>query len=91
MEVVAHQAKSQYFGKIELGEPFDQLQQMILFHRTYGKFVQGCARHDMIYRLLIRDYHARCSWHLASYFMAELFVILILGRPGTGSLIQVFI
>jgi hypothetical protein len=24
-------------------------------------------------------------------FMAELFVILILGRPGTGSLIQVFI
>jgi hypothetical protein len=70
MEVVAHQAKSQYFGKIELGKPFDQLQQVILFHRTDGKFVQGRAGHDMIYRRLIRNYQARCSGHLASLSMA---------------------
>jgi hypothetical protein len=62
----------------------DQLQQIILFHRTDGELVQSRAGHDMIHRLLIRDYHdACCSWYLASDSMARLLVILIFARHGT--------
>jgi hypothetical protein len=60
MKMISHDAKAQYFSKIQRTESSNQIDHPVFIDILKRKFVQRCSEHDMVHRPLVGDDQSAC-------------------------------